>query len=100
VSKIYQVLVSYSLKHHGWGSLDVQLTMRAGKACDGAGTGFGWRDIDWSWPTPEERDEAFERISGFLDGKPGIELRKDEWDEDDVWNPDAAPASTKGRAPS
>lgn len=59
---VYKLYVSYDLNHHEWGSLDKKLDKAVGKGDDGAGTGFGMRDIDWSFDTYEELKAAEGRV--------------------------------------
>lgn len=57
----YIVFVSYSLALHEWGSLDSCLEKILGTS-GGGGTGFGERDLDWSFDTKKEAEEAAEKI--------------------------------------
>ena len=57
--------VSYDLNHPKWGSLDSKLDRAVRKYSDGAGTGMGMRDIDWSFDTKAEALSAEGRIKAL-----------------------------------
>lgn len=58
----WMLSVSYCLERHEWGSLDDKLEKIVGTPCDGAGTGFGYRDMDWSFWTEERAKEARRKL--------------------------------------
>ena len=54
--------VSYCLEEHEWGVLDEQLEEVVGTMCNGTGTCFGYRDMDWDFPTKKDAEEARDRL--------------------------------------
>lgn len=80
LDKYYTLAVSYDLSVHDWGSLDKQLEKAVGQHSDGAGTGFGARDIDWSFDTKRARDTARKRVDAL--GLEGISVDVAEYTRD------------------
>jgi hypothetical protein len=62
--------VSYSIRKYPWGSIDGELDDIAisfgSDGYNGAGTGFGTRDIDWDFPTAEAAEAFIDTVADWF----------------------------------
>ena len=75
----------YSVEKFGWGVPDKEIRKLLGN-CDGAGTGFGERDMDWAFADLKSAEKAMKLLEPFCDGddaKAYLDERAVESDEDD-----------------
>lgn len=61
---------------HAWGSPDLDFEVALGH-CDGAGTGFGQRDMDWAFADEASAHEALRLATAIVAGRAGFELSLD-----------------------
>ncbi len=63
-TKYWRLTVVYDLDHHEWGSVDTILDELLGQ-CDGAGTGFGERDMDWAFADKASGTKALKLVKSL-----------------------------------
>ena len=67
----FTLYVVYKTEHHEWGEPDEEFYAVIGHA-DGAGTGFGERDMDWSFVDEASANEAMRRVEEVTADRPGF----------------------------
>jgi hypothetical protein len=65
MSKKYDLEVSYPLAKYNWGMLDKTIEQVSHRNVVGGGTGFGYRDIHFSFKTKKGRSNTKARIEAL-----------------------------------
>lgn len=82
--RYWKLTVWYDLDKHAWGEPDNKFAGAIGHP-DGAGTGFGQRDMDWSFADEASARTALSTVKKLIGRKPGFHTAIDVFtlDEDE-----------------